>query len=173
VILAATYRLVPGGPPCVRYAEVAHHLGVRGVVTPSLAAVRESVLAIRRSKSMVIDAGDENARSCGSFFTNAVVAAPDAERVARIAGDAAMPRWPERDGRVKLSSGWLIERAGFRRGHREGAVGLSTRHALAVVAHEGATAADVVAFARRIVAAVEARFGVRLTPEPVFWGVDA
>jgi UDP-N-acetylmuramate dehydrogenase len=51
-------------------------------------------------------------------------------------------------------------------------VGLSTRHTLAVVAHEGARARDVLAFAGRIQAGVQARFGVRLTPEPVFWGVE-
>ena len=172
VVLSVTYRLAPGGAPCVRYAEVARHLAARDDA-PSLRAVREAVLAIRRSKSMVIDAGDENRRSCGSFFTNAVVTAADADRVARVAGDPAMPRWPQPDGRVKLSSAWLIERAGFTRGHRAGPVGLSTRHALAVVAHDGARAADVVAFARRIDAAVRARFGVALTPEPVFWGLDA
>ena len=173
VVLSVTYRLVPGGAPCVRYAELERHLSDRGVASASLRDVRESVVAIRRSKSMVIEAGDENRRSCGSFFTNAVVTAAEAERVARITRDTAMPRWPQPDGRVKLSSAWLIERAGFTRGHREGPVGLSTRHALAVVAHDGARAADVVAFARRLTAAVQERFGVRLTPEPVFWGIDA
>jgi UDP-N-acetylenolpyruvoylglucosamine reductase len=29
----------------------------------------------------------------------------------------------------------------------------------------------VIAFARRVQDAVDARFGVKLTPEPVFWGV--
>jgi UDP-N-acetylmuramate dehydrogenase len=80
-----------------------------------------------------------------------------------------MPRWPQPDGRVKLSAAWLIEHAGFRRGQREGPVGLSTRHALAIVAHEGARAADVLAFAARVQRAVAERFGVRLTPEPVYW----
>jgi UDP-N-acetylmuramate dehydrogenase len=173
VILSVTYRLLPGGAPRVAYAELARHLEARGLARPALADVRASVLAIRRSKSMVIEGGDENRRSCGSFFTNAIVTAAEADRVAGAAGDPAMPRWPEADGRVKLSSAWLIERAGFSRGHREGAVGLSTRHALAVVAHDGARAADVVAFARRLAGAVEARFGVRLAPEPVFWGFDA
>ena len=173
LILAVTYRLAPGGAPRVRYAEVERHLAARGLGAPSLGDVRESVLAIRRSKSMVIEADDENRRSCGSFFTNALVTAADADRVARLAGEADMPRWPQPDGRVKLSSAWLIERAGFRRGHREGLVGLSSRHALALVAHDGAHAADVVAFARRVTAVVEARFGVRLTPEPVHWGFDA
>jgi UDP-N-acetylmuramate dehydrogenase len=83
-----------------------------------------------------------------------------------------MPRWPERDGRVKLSAAWLIERAGFHRGEADGPVGLSTRHSLAVVARPGASARDVVRFARRLRATVETRFGVRLTPEPVFWGFE-
>jgi UDP-N-acetylmuramate dehydrogenase len=50
-------------------------------------------------------------------------------------------------------------------------VGLSTRHALAIVAHEGAKARDVARLARRVQAAVAERFGVRLIPEPVFWGL--
>ena len=49
-------------------------------------------------------------------------------------------------------------------------MGLSTRHTLASVCHEGARARDVAAFARRVRARVEACFGVRLVPEPVFWG---
>jgi UDP-N-acetylmuramate dehydrogenase len=81
-----------------------------------------------------------------------------------------MPRWPERDGRVKLSAAWLIERAGFARGVSRGAVGLSTRHSLAIVCREGARAAEIAAFAGEIRAAVHARFGVRLAPEPVLWG---
>ena len=125
VVLSVTCRLVPGGEPCVRYAELERHLTARGVASPSLHDVRESVLAVRRSKSMVVDAGDENRRSCGSFFTNTIVTEADADRVARITGGAAMPRWPQPDGRVKLSSAWLIERAGF---SREGLMRSLLRH---------------------------------------------
>jgi UDP-N-acetylmuramate dehydrogenase len=171
VILAVTYRLRRDGAPTVRYADVQRDLQASGRDHPTLADVRRSVLAIRRSKSMVIEPGDENHRSCGSFFTNPVVSAADADRVQSLAGEAAMPRWPQPDGRVKLAAAWLIERAGFRRGYRDGPVGLSTRHTLAIVAHDGAQARDVVRLARAIQAAVERRFGVRLTPEPVFWGI--
>ena len=80
-----------------------------------------------------------------------------------------MPRWPQPDGRVKLSAAWLIERAGFTRGHRHGVVGLSTRHALAIVCHEGARARDVLDFARHLQAAVADRCGARLSLEPVVW----
>lgn len=172
VVLAVTYRLGPGGAPAIRYAELARHLDAGGISAPSLADVRAGVLAIRRAKSMVLEAGDPNRRSCGSFFVNPVVAADAAERVrGRAGGDLAMPCWPEPGGGVKLSAAWLIERAGFPRGHRAGPVGLSTRHALAIVAHDRARARDVHDFARAVQARVEERFGIRLVPEPVFWGL--
>ena len=153
----------------MRYAELERHLTTRDVAVPSLADVRDSVLAIRRAKSMVLDPTDPNRRSCGSFFLNPVVAPEVCTAVEARAADPAMPRWPEADGRVKLSAAWLIERAGFTRGQRQGPVGLSTRHALAIVCHDGAAARDVLAFAYRIQTAVEERFGVRLTPEPAIW----
>jgi UDP-N-acetylmuramate dehydrogenase len=171
IVLAVTYRLRPGGAPALRYADIQRHLDARGVRAPSLGDVREGVLAVRRTKSMVLDAGDENRRSCGSFFLNPILPAADAARVqARAGGDAPLPSWPEPGGRVKLSAAWLIERAGFSRGEGDGPVGLSTRHALAIVCRDGARAADVLAFARRVRARVEERSGVRLVPEPVFWG---
>src|SRR5213594_2916121 len=154
VVLAVTYRLRPGGTPTVRYADVERHLAARDVATPTLAQVRETVLAIRRSKSMVLDPRDPNRRSCGSFFTNPIVGAADCARVEALARDPAMPRWVQPDARVKLSAAWLIERAGFRRGDADGSVGLSTRHTLAVVAHEGAQARDIVAFAAKLQARV-------------------
>jgi UDP-N-acetylmuramate dehydrogenase len=169
VVLDVRYRLRPGGRPTLRYAELERHLADRGIAAPSLADVRVSVLAIRRAKSMVLDPGDPNRRSCGSFFVNPIVARGEADRLAALGLTPTMPCWRQPDGRVKLSAAWLIERAGFPRGYRKGSVGLSTRHALAVVAHEGARARDVLAFARRIREAVRARFGVALVPEPVLW----
>jgi UDP-N-acetylmuramate dehydrogenase len=169
VVLAVTYRLRPGGAPTLTYGDVQRALAGR---TPALIETRAAVLGIRRGKSMVLDdPRDPNRRSCGSFFLNPIVDAAQATRVAERSGDPAMPRWPQPDGRVKLSAAWLIERAGFTRGDRAGAVGLSTRHTLAIVAHDGARTADVLAFARRVQGQVAERFGVRLAPEPVFWGV--
>jgi UDP-N-acetylmuramate dehydrogenase len=71
---------------------------------------------------------------------------------------------------VKLSAAWLIERAGFSRGQRFGNAGISSRHSLAIVGHARARGGEVVELARRIRNSVEERFGVRLVPEPVFWG---
>ena len=169
VVLAVRYRLRPGGAPTVRYPEVEQHLAARGLPAASLADVRASVLAIRRAKSMVLDPDDVNRRSCGSFFVNPIVSAEHADRLTALGLEPPMPRWPQADGRVKLSAAWLIERAGFPRGYRKGSTGLSTRHALAIVAHDGARARDIRALARRLQEGIRTRFGVALVPEPVFW----
>ncbi len=168
VVLGVTFRLRPNAPPAVRYGELAQTLASDGA-EPTLGRVRDAVLALRRQKSMVLDARDENARSCGSFFVNPVVTSERAAAVEALAGDARMPRYPQPDGSVKLAAGWLIERAGFAKGMRRGAVGLSTKHALAIVAHDGAKAADVLALSQEIRCGVRERFGVELVPEPVFW----
>lgn len=170
VVLDVTYRLRPGAAPALRYPELERQLEASGIERPTLADVRAAVLAVRRSKSMVLDPADENRRSCGSFFLNPIVSARELDEVRRRAADPTLPTYPQADGRVKLAAAWLIEHAGLARGERAGAVGLSTRHTLALVCHEGARASDVVAFARRVRSRVEQRFGVRLVPEPRFWG---
>jgi UDP-N-acetylmuramate dehydrogenase len=169
VVLSVSYRLAPNAPPSVRYPELARRLPER----PTLSELRQEVLAIRRTKSMLVDPGDENCRSCGSFFLNPIVGRAQLAEVERRVADPAMPRYPQSDGRTKLSAAWLIERAGLTRGERMGAVGLSTRHTLALVCHAGARATDVIAFARRVRAEVADRFGVRLQPEPQFWGFQS
>jgi UDP-N-acetylmuramate dehydrogenase len=147
---------------------------------PGLAQVRQTVRRLRRRKSMLLDdPTDENRRSVGSFFTNPVVTqevAADVEARARALGllsapgATGVPQFPTPDGRVKLAAGWLIEHAGFARGQRQGAVGLSTRHALALVNLGGGTTAALLELARAIREAVLLRFGVGLDPEPVLLG---
>jgi UDP-N-acetylmuramate dehydrogenase len=167
VVLDVTYRLAAGGAPSVRYAELERKLA--GMTAPALDDARRAVIELRRAKSMVLDSKDENARSCGSFFVNPIVGADEFRDVEARAAER-VPHWEQSDGRVKLPAAWLIEHAGFHKGERLGAAGLSSRHALAIVARAGARAGDVVALARQIRARVDDRFGVRLAPEPVFWG---
>jgi len=127
---------------------------------------------------MVLDPGDPNARSVGSFFTNPVVstetgAAVQARAAAlKVPGADSMPQWPLHGGAVKLSAAWLIERAGFGRGYRKGNAAISENHTLALVNRGGATASEVVALAREIRGGVRAAFGVSLVPEPVFVNVS-
>jgi UDP-N-acetylmuramate dehydrogenase len=175
LITHVAFRLTPGGPPTIRYAELARALA--STSSPTLADTRAAVLALRRSKSMVHDRADENHRSAGSFFTNPIVDAAILARAREAAEDILlagekMPEFPAGPGLTKLAAGWLIERAGFTKGFGSGPVGLSTRHALAVVNRGGATSAHIVELATTIKRAVRDVFGVTLVPEPVLLGFD-
>jgi UDP-N-acetylmuramate dehydrogenase len=167
VVVEVTFALRPNGAPAVRYPELARALGP----SPTLVDVRRAVLELRRTKSMVVDPADENHRSAGSFFTNPTLDAGALAAVRARAGDD-LPTYPADGGRTKLSAAWLIEHAGFPRGTHDGRVGLSTKHALALVNRGGATAAELVAFASRVRAGVRERFGVALAPEPALLGFD-
>ncbi|MDT7586366.1 MAG: UDP-N-acetylmuramate dehydrogenase [Pseudonocardiales bacterium] len=157
----------------IRYAELAGALGVSLGERVPAAQVRAAVLALRRSKAMVLDAADHDTWSAGSFFTNPVLSAADADRVAAAAGgDGAMPRYPAPDGQVKLSAAWLISQAGFERGRpgAGGRVALSSRHSLALTNRGGGTTEELLALAREVRDGVRDTFGVWLTPEPVLVG---
>lgn len=168
LILAVEFALGHTPTRSASYPELERALADAGM-PPSLPLIRRTVLDLRRRKSMLLDPADENGRSCGSFFTNPVVSPADLARVTARAGDPP-PSFPQADGRIKMPAAWLIERAGLAKGTRSGNVGLSTRHTLALVAHAGATARELVAFAWHVRDRVETTFGIRLLPEPVFWG---
>jgi UDP-N-acetylmuramate dehydrogenase len=137
---------------------------------PSIADVRAAVLAIRRTKGMVVDTTDPDSRSVGSFFMNPVVSEAQRDEVSHRAGERS-PGFPAPDG-VKVPAAWLIERAGFARGYVDGAVGISGKHPLALINRGGAIAADVVRLATTIKRRVLDRFGIALRTEPVFVGFD-
>jgi UDP-N-acetylmuramate dehydrogenase len=159
VVLSVTFALHPGerSRP-VGYTELARTLDVEIGGTAPLADVREAVIRLRRGKGMVLDPADPDSRSAGSFFTNPIVPAGRAVE--------GCPSWPAGDGLVKLSAAWLVQHAGFGRGTRDGHVGTSSRHSLALTTEDGATATELLAFADRIVTAVREQFGVTLEREP-------
>ena len=163
-ITRISIRLRPEGAATLAYRELSNAFS--DDPDPSLVRVREQVLRLRRSKSMIFDPSDENHRSAGSFFTNPVVDAATAEEVAQRA-ERNMPRWPTPDGNVKLAAAWLIQQSGLEKGFRQGPVGLSSRHVLALVNHGGARAEDLLALATTVRDRVFDRFGIRLRPEPV------
>ena len=178
VVLAVTSRHATGGRGTpVRYAELARGLDVPVGGTAPVEQVREVVLALRRGKGMVVDRADPDSRSAGSFFTNPQVdeagLASVAGRVRERLGDVELPGHPDGGGRTKLSAAWLIDRAGFAKGHGDGPVGLSSKHVLALVHRGGGTTGDLLAVAREVRDGVDAAFGVRLVPEPVLVGAIA
>ena len=121
---------------------------------------------------MVLVEGDADTRSAGSFFKNPVVALERLAGIAAAAGveEDTVPHWPAGEGRTKVPAAWLLEKAGFVKGYRMGAAGISTRHTLALTNRGGATCADVERLQDEIVRGVGERFGITLEREPVLLG---
>lgn len=195
VIVSITLDLPIVGPGAVTVpgGQLRAALGLAPEDAVTLAWVRETVLAIRARKGMVLDPDDPDTTSAGSFFQNAVVSAPFARSL-----PPECPRWPltpdlesvvvipleeytgviappsEVEPDVKVSAAWLIEHSGLRKGFKlpRSRAGLSTKHALALTNRGGASAAEIAQLARFIQQRVQAEFGLILQPEPVLIGVE-
>ena len=181
IVTRVDYRLIPGGAPTVRYADLNRALmenrseGAQATLAEVAAAVRH----VRQAKGMLMVEGDPDCRSAGSFFKNPVVSEDQVRQIAAATGKEP-PRFPagagpENKGTVKVPAAWLIEQAGFAKGYTMGRAGISSRHTLAIVNlgdgdGRGATAAEVLALATAITETVDSRFGLRLEMEPVMVG---
>ncbi|GAB3129750.1 UDP-N-acetylmuramate dehydrogenase [Tsukamurella serpentis] len=168
VVLRVRFALTDGVSAPIRYGELARALGAEPGDTVDPAVAREQVLALRRGKGMVLDPGDHDTWSVGSFFTNPVVPEQEiVDRIEQLTGEST-PRYPAPDG-IKLSAGWLIERAGFGKGYSGGRTGvsLSTKHTLALTNRGTGTTAELLSLAAEVRDGVRDRFGVELHPEPV------
>jgi UDP-N-acetylmuramate dehydrogenase len=178
IVLRVSFALGRGGRSRpIRYAELARKLGVAVGGSAPVGEVRQAVLGLRRGKGMVIDSGDPDTCSAGSFFTNPILGADEFSALLasvrdRLGEDVAPPAWPEPDGRgVKTSAAWLIERAGFTRGYGDpDGIAISGKHVLALTNRGRGTTAQLVSLAREIAGGVHDAFGVELVPEPVFVG---
>lgn len=172
LVTALRLRLRVGATPCLEYAELARAAREQGART--LSEVAALVLRLRASKGMVLAPEEEEGRTAGSFFVNpiveeaqALVLESEALRRGWTAQGAPMPSWPAAGGRRKLSAAWLLERCGFTRGLREGPVGVSRRHALALVHLGGARSRELLELAARMQERVRQETGVLLEREPV------
>jgi UDP-N-acetylmuramate dehydrogenase len=171
IILQVNYSLKHGGEAYIAYADLKKYFAGWNK-KPTLANTRDAVKKIRAGKGMLIVPGDEDCRSAGSFFKNPILSADEYERLTTRAAakNLLVPSYPALATQKKISAAWLVEHSGFSKGYGNGSVGISRKHALAIVNRGNATAADIVAFKEDIQQRVEEIWGVMLEPEPVFVG---
>jgi UDP-N-acetylmuramate dehydrogenase len=195
VILTVTLELayLGAGERPVAGEQLRTALRLEPGASVSLRHIRDRVLAIRRSKGMVLDEHDPDTWSAGSFFQNAVVSSafartlppecprwpvgPDMDSVtviplAEFTGVVPPPATGSPD--VKVSAAWLIEHSGLGKGFSfpRSRAGLSSKHTLALTNRGGATAGEIAELARFVQQRVQAEFGLILQPEPVLVNVE-
>ena len=111
---------------------------------------------------MIIDLEDPNGRSVGSFFLNPVISSEQAEEL-KLAYPK-IPHYPFLE-KIKIPAAWLVEQAGFTKGFRCGGIGVSERHALALINLNGSTK-ELLKLAEKIKNSVISKFGIQLKIEP-------
>ncbi|MGI8773108.1 MAG: UDP-N-acetylmuramate dehydrogenase [Acidobacteriaceae bacterium] len=175
IVSRVDYHLPSESSNIPAYPDLKRYFKEEQADSPTLSDVRRAVLAIRAGKGMVIAPGDPDTQSAGSFFKNPITTE---DRLAQIAAaidgsPAEVPHYAAGMdatgvGLVKIPAAWLLEQAGFRKGYQLGRAAVSTRHTLALTNRGGATAAEIAQLRDTIQQAVEAKFGLRLEPEPVW-----
>lgn len=166
IVTAVTFRFDPARKPRLTYADLTRHFGT---TQPTPLEVYFAVRDIRHNKGMLIVDGEPDCRSAGSFFKNPVV---DSNVLDRISATLDIPKdkipnWPADHNQIKLPAAWLLERAGFVKGHAIGNAGISSRHTLALINRGNATAAEIIALRNTIQQKIDSLFGIQLEQEPV------
>lgn len=150
VVLWVTFRLSSDYVPNLSYKALAD------VPHATAQQMRQSITDLRWSK---LPRPEEHG-SAGSFFKNPIV---DAMLVDRLKSEYPdMPVYPGN----KLSAGWLIDRAGWK-GRTQGRAGVWPQNALVLYNAGSCTGDDVTALAAAIVADVQRKFQITLTPEAI------
>ncbi len=181
IVLSVDLQLTKTGQTApVRYTQLAKALNIELGDAAPLEHIRSTVLRLRGSKGMVLDAQDYDTWSTGSFFTNPIVPVTVADTL-----PATAPRFAHQDAEgsvesVKLSAAWLIDHAGYHKGFGlneepgtvNGRAALSTKHTLALTNRGNASTQDLVQIATLVRDGVVAKWGITLVPEPVLVGVQ-
>ncbi|GAA4456327.1 UDP-N-acetylmuramate dehydrogenase [Nibrella saemangeumensis] len=160
IITAVTFRLNKQPVFHTEYGAIRDTLAEMGVTEDklSLRAISDAVIHIRRSK--LPDPAEIG--NAGSFFKNPEIPKEQFEQLK--AQYPAIPGYPTSETTVKVPAGWLIEQCGWK-GRAVGNAGVHTKQALVLVNRGGATGSEVLNVARQVQQDVEAKFGIRITPE--------
>ncbi|MBI2607740.1 MAG: UDP-N-acetylmuramate dehydrogenase [Candidatus Doudnabacteria bacterium] len=162
--------LVPHGRSVLNYQDLVKYFSNQN--QHSLRDVRKAVIEIRAKKGNVILPGFEKFKTAGSFFKNPIVSREEFDKIKFLVkknggeSDCQDPWfWGVEDGKIKLAAACLLASAGFRKGYKQGRVGISPKHPLALINIGEATAREMLALSWNIKQAVKSKFGVELEAE--------
>jgi UDP-N-acetylmuramate dehydrogenase len=159
VILCVTFRLRKTPIFHTSYGAIQEELERMGVKEPSIRAISQAVISIRRSKLP----DPAKLGNAGSFFKNPSIPNDAFARLQQKFPDIVGFRDPI--GKcTKLAAGRLIEQCGWK-GYRQDDVGVFDRQALVLVNYGHARGSDVYRLGEKIAASVEEKFGIRLEKE--------
>ncbi len=159
-ILNITLRLNKAEPKPPYYASLQKYIDENDIREVNLSVIRVAVLSIRSEK--LPDPAE--LPSAGSFFKNALVEKWKLEELQKEYSD--IPNYAMSDGRYKIPTGWLIDKAGLR-GYRSHGMRVYEKNALVLVNDSATGYDDLAAIREEIVQIVFDKFGIKIEQEPL------
>ncbi|UHA57196.1 UDP-N-acetylmuramate dehydrogenase [Candidatus Nanosynbacter sp. HMT-352] len=159
-ILNITLRLNKAEPKPPYYASLQKYIDENDIREVNLSVIRVAVLNIRSEK--LPDPAE--LPSAGSFFKNALVEKWKLEELQKEYSD--IPNYAMSDGRYKIPTGWLIDKAGLR-GYRSHGMRVYEKNALVLVNDSATGYDDLAAIREEIVQIVFDKFGIKIEQEPL------
>lgn len=159
VILSIMLRLDKKPTLHLDYGAVKDTLQQMHIVQPTIKAVSDAVMTIRRSKLP-----DPKALgNAGSFFKNPIISHAHFVELKKQFPKVVHFSVGKNDA-IKISAAWLIEQCGWK-GKRFGDSGVYEKQALILVNYGKANGVEILDLAHKIQASVQTQFGIALEPE--------
>lgn len=158
LIFAVDFVLKKNGELKLDYGNIRNYLINNNIINPTLKNVATTVKTIRAEKLPEVGV----VGSVGSFFQNAIVSMDKFEEIKKMYAD--VPSYPVDSDHVKVPTGWLIDKAGWK-GHCEGHVGVWDKQALVLVHYGDGKPQEILDLMKEIQISVKEKFGVEIKPE--------
>jgi UDP-N-acetylmuramate dehydrogenase len=143
IITHVTFRLSHEPRPQIHYKDFREYF--KEGDTPTQNAIRDAVIAIRMRKFP----DWHRVGTAGSFFKNPIISATEYSDLLRRY--PKLPGFLQKDGRVKVSLGWILDHVLSLKGYQKGNVGLSHAQALVLVRYGDATAEEIISFSDEVI----------------------
>lgn len=158
-ITLGLYR-TPPTPPF--YAAVQTYLDEHSITMFTSQVIRDAVMAIRFDK---LPDPTERPNS-GSFFKNAIIEKWQFDELQKQFDGETIPTYEMPNGDLKIPTGWLIEKAGFK-GKLLHGIRVHDRNCLVLINESAAGYADLAAARDEIAGAVRDNYRVYIKQEPL------
>lgn len=159
IITEVAFRLSRTTPLPPQYPGVSDFFVQQGIKDPTLAQIREAIVAIRAQKLP----DPKHIASVGSFFKNSIIPKEQADELKLQYPTLAM--FAVSPTHTKVSTGSLIDLMGWK-GKSFGRIATYKNNALVLINEGGATRADLSRAVAEIIDAVRMRYGITIEPEP-------
>jgi UDP-N-acetylmuramate dehydrogenase len=177
IIVGLTLRLSKRERPHLDYPDVRAYFQERGIQHPSIAEIRQAIIAIRDSKFPF--PREEHGGNAGSFFKNLNLAENEyatlREMLRRNFPPQVVTHLEEIRNRfhavdsIKIPTAFLISICELK-GYRIGGARVNETQPLVLVNEGGATSQDVIALAQHVRKTVRERTGMKISIEPELVG---